>query len=85
MSKRADASIEEMAVAFIESHAGIGSAAITFKSGFAGEVSKHAFVKQTFVGLLLRSSGMFTYHFIQDGVPFANAVANVAFNNDNKV
>ncbi|KAJ8517459.1 hypothetical protein ONZ45_g5342 [Pleurotus djamor] len=68
LSKRDNPDLEESAVAFIESKLGVAKDAITFKSGFSGEVAKHAFVKQT-----------------HDGVPFANAVANVAFNHDNKV
>lgn len=51
LSKRADPSIEEAALAFVESHLGVDSSAVTFKSGFAGEVTKHAYVKQAHVRL----------------------------------
>ncbi|KAF9488922.1 hypothetical protein BDN71DRAFT_1484991 [Pleurotus eryngii] len=68
LSKRDNPDLEESTIAFVESKLGVAKDAISFKSGFAGETAKHAFVKQS-----------------HDGIPFANAVANVAFNNDNKV
>ncbi|PSS38032.1 hypothetical protein PHLCEN_2v117 [Hermanssonia centrifuga] len=66
--RRADDDLEEAAVSFVQSHLGLSDGSISFKSGFAGEAAKHAFVKQKV-----------------NGVPLANAVANVAFNNANKV
>ena len=49
LAKRADASLEDTTLEFIKSRLGIDSSAIKFKSGFAGEVSSHAFVKQVHV------------------------------------
>ncbi|KII91236.1 hypothetical protein PLICRDRAFT_173122 [Plicaturopsis crispa FD-325 SS-3] len=68
LSKRADASLSDSAVSFVQSKLGLDSGKVGFKSGFEGETASHAFVKQT-----------------HDGIPFANAVANVAFSKDNKV
>ncbi|KAF8156604.1 Fungalysin metallopeptidase-domain-containing protein [Crassisporium funariophilum] len=67
-SKRAIFDLKDAAIAFAGSHLSVDPSAITFKSGFSGEVAHHAFLRQT-----------------HDGIPFANAVANVAFNNNNKV
>ncbi|KAG6916533.1 hypothetical protein DXG01_006474 [Tephrocybe rancida] len=60
--------LEESSVAFVQQHLDLDPSSITFKSGFSGEVARHAYVKQT-----------------HNGIPFANAVANVAFNHDDKV
>ncbi|KAF9486176.1 hypothetical protein BDN70DRAFT_988183 [Pholiota conissans] len=68
LSKRADFSLKDATVAFVESHLSLGKGALTYKSGFSGEVAHHAYVKQS-----------------HNGIPFANAVANVAFNKNNKV
>jgi extracellular elastinolytic metalloproteinase len=68
LTKRADASLEDSAIAFVESHLGVSANTVSFRSGFDGDISSHAFVRQT-----------------HDGIPFANAVANVGFNKDNKV
>ncbi|KAJ7592604.1 Fungalysin metallopeptidase-domain-containing protein [Mycena floridula] len=68
LAKRSDASLEDTAVAFVSSRLNVADSAIKFKSGYAGEVASHAYVKQ-----------------VHDGIPFANAVANVALNKDNKV
>ncbi|KAJ7110217.1 Fungalysin metallopeptidase-domain-containing protein [Mycena crocata] len=68
LRKREETSLEDRTLAFIESHLNVGSEAISFKSGFAGEVSEYAFVRQSI-----------------DKIPVANAVANVAFNKDDKV
>ncbi|KAF9008254.1 Fungalysin metallopeptidase-domain-containing protein [Cyathus striatus] len=68
LSKRAEEDLEGAAISFAQSRLSVNSSTITFKSGFSGDVAKHAFLKQT-----------------HDGIPFANAVANVAFNNANKV
>lgn len=67
-SKRANPDIEESAITFLQSHLGIQSDTISFKSGYFGETAKHVYVKQ-----------------IHNGIPIANAAANVAFNQDNKV
>ncbi|KAF9008256.1 Fungalysin metallopeptidase-domain-containing protein [Cyathus striatus] len=68
LSKRADPSIEESTLAFLESYLNIDASDVKYKSGYSGEVTKQAYVKQS-----------------HNGVPFANAVANVAFNQNNKV
>ncbi|KAJ7155333.1 Fungalysin metallopeptidase-domain-containing protein [Mycena filopes] len=68
LRKREEANLEDRTLAFIQSHLGVAADAVSFKSGFAGEVSEHAFVRQSI-----------------NGVPVANAVANVAFNKDDKV
>ncbi|KAJ7477392.1 Fungalysin metallopeptidase-domain-containing protein [Mycena latifolia] len=68
LRKRADVGLEDRTLAFVQSHLNLGEDAVAFKSGFAGEVSEHAFVRQTI-----------------DGIPVANAVANIAFNKDDKV
>ncbi|KAJ7108331.1 Fungalysin metallopeptidase-domain-containing protein [Mycena epipterygia] len=68
LRKRKEVSLEDRTLAFVQSHLGIAADAVAFKSGFAGEVADHAFVRQTI-----------------DGIPVANAVANVAFNKDDKV
>ncbi|RDB18672.1 Extracellular metalloproteinase mep [Hypsizygus marmoreus] len=68
LSKRADSTIKDSAIAFAESHLKVDAKGISFKSAFSGEVTKHAFLRQS-----------------HDGIPFANAVANVAFNHDDKV
>lgn len=87
LSKRAADNLEDAAVSFIRSHLGIGPDSVSFRSGFAGEVSKHAFVKQQVV-----SNNQFMCCFLcllsfllKNGVPVANAVANVAFNDADKV
>lgn len=49
LSKRADASLEDIATAFVKSHLSVDSSAVTFKSGYAGEVSSHAYFKQVHV------------------------------------
>ena len=86
LAKRADESLEDAAVSFVHSRLGLDATSVTYKSGYSGEVAKHAFVKQTFVS----ASVMFYWNepstwSSQNGIPVANAVANVAFNHDNKV
>ncbi|KAF9486175.1 hypothetical protein BDN70DRAFT_916399 [Pholiota conissans] len=66
--KRSAFTLSDSAKAFVHSRLAVDPSAVTFHSGFSGEVAQHAFLKQT-----------------HDGVPFANAVANVAFNKDEKV
>ncbi|KAJ3514000.1 hypothetical protein NLJ89_g2625 [Agrocybe chaxingu] len=68
LSKRADFDLKDSAIAFVGSRLSLDSSAIRYKSGFAGQASSNAFLKQ-----------------VHDGVPFANAVANIAFNNNKKV
>ena len=68
MSKRSDASVEDSAIAFVQSRHGVDSDAVHVRSSFQGESASHVYFKQAV-----------------NGVPVANAVANVAFNKDNKV
>jgi extracellular elastinolytic metalloproteinase len=68
LSRTANTSIEDSTVAFIKSHLSLDESTFKFRTGYAGEAAKHAYVKQ-----------------VHAGIPFANAVANVAFSNDNKV
>ncbi|KAI0315941.1 Fungalysin metallopeptidase-domain-containing protein [Amylostereum chailletii] len=68
LAKRDGFDLTSATTAFVASKLGIDSDAVSFTSGFAGEASKHAYVKQQINGLRV-----------------ANAVANVAFNNDGKV
>ncbi|KAJ6572791.1 Fungalysin metallopeptidase-domain-containing protein [Mycena vulgaris] len=68
LRKRAEATLEERTLAFVQSRLNVGTDGVAFRSGFAGEVADHAFVRQTI-----------------DGIPVANAVANIAFNKDDKV
>ena len=49
LAKRADESLEDAAVSFVHSRLGLNTDSVTYKSGYSGEVAKHAFVKQTFV------------------------------------
>lgn len=49
MSKRADASLEERALAFVQAHLGVAADAVAFRSGFAGEACDHAFLRQMIV------------------------------------
>ncbi|EIN12650.1 metalloprotease [Punctularia strigosozonata HHB-11173 SS5] len=67
LSKRADASFQDSALAFVKSKAKLDDGAVAFRSGFEGDITSHAY-----------------FHQQHDGVPFANAVANVALKN-NKV
>ncbi|OBZ66603.1 Extracellular metalloproteinase mep [Grifola frondosa] len=68
LSKRADASMEDSAVAFMQAHAGISADFVHMHASFSGQTASHVYVKQRV-----------------NGIPIANAVANVAFNNKNKV
>ena len=68
LSKRADASIEESAIAFVQSRVGVDAKAVHLRSKFEGDVSRVIYFKQQV-----------------NGVPVANAVANVAFNKANKI
>ncbi|EJF58150.1 hypothetical protein DICSQDRAFT_110674 [Dichomitus squalens LYAD-421 SS1] len=68
LSKRADASLEDSAVAFVQSRHQLDSDAVHVRSSFESDSARHVYVKQQ-----------------HNGIPFANAVANVALNKDNKV
>ncbi|KAJ7097447.1 Fungalysin metallopeptidase-domain-containing protein [Mycena epipterygia] len=66
--RKRGASLKESSEAFIASHLGVDASSAVYHSGFAGDVSAHAYAKQ-----------------VANGIPFANAVANVAFNSDDMV
>ncbi|KAJ7925318.1 Fungalysin metallopeptidase-domain-containing protein [Mycena leptocephala] len=51
ISKRADASLEERALAFMQAHLGVPAEAVAFGSGFASEFSDHAFLRQVIDGI----------------------------------
>ncbi|KAF8626501.1 hypothetical protein AX17_006554 [Amanita inopinata Kibby_2008] len=68
LAKHAELALSDSAKSFAASHLGVPENTMTFKSGFTGEVTSHAYLRQT-----------------HDGIIFANAVANVAFNKANKV
>ncbi|KAG5350575.1 hypothetical protein C0989_010341 [Termitomyces sp. Mn162] len=60
--------LKDSSVAFVQQRLGVNASTVSFRTGFSGEVAKHAYVTQ-----------------IHNGIPFANALANVAFNHDDKV
>ncbi|TFK32692.1 metallo proteinase 10 [Crucibulum laeve] len=64
----ASKSWNETALAFLGSELGINSTGMGYKSGWATDTGKYAFIKE--------------YH---NGIPFANAVANIALDQDNNV
>ncbi|KZV72685.1 hypothetical protein PENSPDRAFT_628543, partial [Peniophora sp. CONT] len=68
LAKRDDFDLEAAAKAFVSSKLDVSADDVHYNTGYAGDVTQHAFIKQQ-----------------ADGVPFANAVANVAFNKDGKV
>jgi extracellular elastinolytic metalloproteinase len=85
LARRDGFDLESAATAFVQSKLGVDSDAVNIQSSFVNNVAKHAFVKQQSVRTSSRISGLPSYNVIQSGVPFANAVANVVFNNDGKV
>ncbi|KAJ6628602.1 Fungalysin metallopeptidase-domain-containing protein [Mycena sp. CBHHK59/15] len=66
--RKRSASLKESSEAFIASHLSVDASALTYHSGYAGDVASHAYANQ-----------------VANGIPFANAVANVAFNSDDLV
>jgi len=56
LSKRADASIEDSARAFVESHTGISSDSVNYKGGFSAETARHAYLKQTINGVTVANA-----------------------------
>ncbi|KAI0765479.1 Fungalysin metallopeptidase-domain-containing protein [Fomes fomentarius] len=68
LSKRADASLEDSATAFVQSRVGVDAEEVHLRSKTANEATNIVYFKQRV-----------------NGVPVANAVANVAFNKNNKV
>ncbi|KAL0565938.1 hypothetical protein V5O48_016076, partial [Marasmius crinis-equi] len=47
LSKRAEATLEESAISFVQSRRGIPVETITYHSGFDGQVASHAYVRQS--------------------------------------
>ncbi|KAM5541577.1 hypothetical protein V8D89_004767 [Ganoderma adspersum] len=68
LSARAEFSLEDAAVSFVQSKLNITSDAVAYRTGYANDVVQHAYIHQQI-----------------NGIPVANAVANVAFNKANKV
>lgn len=68
LRKRADATVGDAAVAFMESHLGVKVDNVNVRSTSEHSEAKHAYVQQKL-----------------NGLPVANAVANVAFNKDDRV
>ena len=66
--KRADVTVGDAAVTFVETQLGVKPDEIEVKSTSETSEAKHAWIRQKL-----------------NGVPFANAVANVAFNKHDRV
>ncbi|KAJ7750793.1 Fungalysin metallopeptidase-domain-containing protein [Mycena metata] len=63
LSRRDDASLADSATAYVQAQLQVNSSSVAFKSGYASDIVQYAYVKQH----------------MQDNIPFANSVANVAF------
>lgn len=68
LTKRAGASIEDSARAFIVSKLGVSDSDIHFRSSYSAQTARHVYMRQ-----------------LHNGIPFSNAVANVALSYGNKV
>ncbi|PIL32515.1 hypothetical protein GSI_05218 [Ganoderma sinense ZZ0214-1] len=68
LSARAEFSLEEAAVSFVQSKLNVTPNAAAYRTGYSNDVAQHAYIHQQI-----------------NGIPIANAVANVAFNKANKV
>ncbi|KAI0088873.1 Fungalysin metallopeptidase-domain-containing protein [Irpex rosettiformis] len=68
LSKRADASLQESAIAFVQHRLKLKPRSAHLYSSFEGSTARHAYIRQQI-----------------NNITVANAVANVAFNKDNKV
>ena len=68
LSKRADATVEDAAVAFIKDKLSVSEDSVYIRSTSSNDGIQHAYVQQKV-----------------NGIPVANAVANVAFNRQNNV
>jgi len=60
--------LNESSMNFVQNQLGINSSTLGYKSGYASDVAKFAYIRQ--------------YH---NGIPFANAVANVAYNANRRI
>ena len=58
---------------------------VHYNTGYGGDMTRDAFIKQQAVCIIMCCSCVIWLMCLQNGVPFANAVANVAFNKDGKV
>jgi extracellular elastinolytic metalloproteinase len=83
--RKRGASLKESSEAFIASHLGVTRSSAVFHSGFAGDVASHAYAKQVIVSIALSPTCAIQISTLQNNIPVANAVANVAFNTDDKV
>ncbi|KAM5541103.1 hypothetical protein V8D89_005236 [Ganoderma adspersum] len=68
LSARAEFSMEDAAVSFVQSRLNVTSDALAYRTGYSNDAVQHAYIQQQI-----------------NGIPVANAVANVAFNKANKV
>ncbi|KAJ7089038.1 Fungalysin metallopeptidase-domain-containing protein [Mycena crocata] len=68
LRKRADVSLKEASMAWVQDKLSLEADQLTWQSGFAAPKASYAYVKQS-----------------KDGIFFANAVANVAFNSEGLV
>nr|VWO94078.1 Extracellular metalloproteinase 1 (EC (Fungalysin MEP1) [Ganoderma boninense] len=68
LSARAEFSLEDAAVSFVQSKLNLTSDSAAYRTGYSNDVVQHAYINQH-----------------TNGVPVANAVANIAFNKANKV
>ncbi|VDC06722.1 unnamed protein product [Peniophora sp. CBMAI 1063] len=68
LAKRDGFDLQSASKAFVSSKLDVSEDDVHYNTGYSGDVTHHAFIKQQ-----------------ANGVPFANAVANVAFNKDGKV
>lgn len=79
--------VEQDAISVVTSRLGLQDNAVSFKSSFSGEASTHAYLKQKIVSLTLSINGTRAdlNECLQNGIEVANAVANIALNNNNKL
>ena len=84
-TSRKTASLGDAAKAFFTSHLSQDTDKVTFQMGYSGEVADHAYLTQSFVSFQALFADMKLIVLIQNGISFANAIANVAFNKQNKV
>jgi hypothetical protein len=54
LAKRADASLEETAVAFVEEKLGVDGSAVKFRSGYSAPTGDFAYIRQQHVSTILQ-------------------------------
>jgi extracellular elastinolytic metalloproteinase len=86
LRKRAGASLQESSVAFIQDKLNLKAEETTYTSGYTGATARYSYAAQTHVcSHNVLHSYTLSHISLQEGISFANAVANVAFNKDDKV